>query len=193
MPGGLDVLRLATRDLHAAVERTPTMMQIMAAPISMATYIDYLQAIALAIAPLCRSVSVEPPESAKHFAPAHESTALLHEDLRSLGATIFDASTPPPLCSEADFWGRLYVVRGSEAGLSMLEAKLDRDPGAATLPRRFLSNTRRGRPTWPALCRTLDSLDATRARLAAAAAIRDFDFALGEILAMEARKTSMEH
>ena len=193
MPGGLEVLRSATRDLHAAVERTPTMTRIMAAPISMASYIDYLQAVALAIAPLCRSVSIEPPESAKPFAPTDDSTALLHEDLRGLGATILDAAAAPPLRSEAEFWGRLYVVRGSEAGLSMLEAKLDRDPAAASLPRRFLSNTRLGRPTWPALCRTLDGLDAARVTLAAAAAVRDFNFALQEILAMEARKNGVAH
>lgn len=179
MPSGLEALRAATRGLHEAVERTPTMAAMMGARVERTAYIAYLRAIDAAIAPLALQAASR-PEAA--FAPPAATWALLGDDLRQLGASRPVPQAPPPVDGDAGAWGRLYVVRGAEAGLAMLEAMLARDPASAAWPRRFLADARRRRADWPALCRALDGLDPPRIAIAASTAAGDFAFALDAIL-----------
>lgn len=179
---GLEVLRDATRGLHEAVERTPTMAAMMGPGVDRHAYVAYLRAIAAAIAPLARHLA--PPPGAVAAPPA-ATWALLEDDLRRLDATRPPPRTPPPLEGEAGAWGRLYVVRGAEAGLAMLAAMLERHPAAAAWPRRFLADARARRGDWPGLLRALERLDPALLEAAATGARRDFAFALEAIRSLE--------
>ncbi|SDE01988.1 hypothetical protein [Aquimonas voraii] len=181
MPAGLEALRAATRGLHAAVESTAVMQGMLCSPLSATTYGQYLVALAASIAPLAARLQ---QTEARPALASTEAWACLAQDLGAL-AVAWPAvvETPPEPAHPDAIWGRIYVVRGAEAGLSIVARQLDRLGGAANLPRRFLDAVLAQRCDWPRICRVLDQLEGPAQRAAVELAVADFRFALAALSA----------
>lgn len=181
MSAGLEALRTATRGLHAAVEGTAVMQRLLGAPLSAASYGQYLVALAAGIAPLAARLQRTPRLPALASVDAWDR---LRQDLRALSVAWPLAAPTPPVPVHPDaIWGRIYVVRGAEAGLSIVARQLDRHAARLDLPRAFLDAALARRSDWPRICRVLDRLEGPSQSAAVELAVADFRFTLAALSA----------
>jgi heme oxygenase len=120
----LDHLRERTRPQH---ESTESLMPITTPGLTRAEYAVYLRGLHAALAPWERFAAAHPPPHLAQIVAERRRSALLEQDLRTLGAEI-PAVAPFPLAaipglnapaaadSTAAFLGAMYVVEGSSLG-----------------------------------------------------------------------------
>lgn len=181
----LEQLRNQTRALHDTLESTPTLRAAMARLGDPKAHGDYLEAMAIGVWPLVRALLACPGSTDASLRPDASAWKRLEADLAALGRpTHASARTPPP--TDADgAWGRLYVVRGAEAGVMVMARHLAKAGASPALPSDFASALTPRRAEWPAVCTALGTLPAMAARRAADVACDDFRFALAAITAWE--------
>ena len=151
---------------------------------------DYLQALAMGVWPLVRALLETPGSTDPTLLPDVSAWDALATDLAALGRPLpAPWRTGPADTDPEGAWGRLYVVRGAEAGVMVLARQIANSPAGQALPSRFASRLASRRGEWPALCSALGRLGDRAARRAAAVAHDDFRFALQTITAWEQDRT----
>lgn len=190
MNAALEALRHETRALHEAVEQTATMRATTAHPGDAEAYARYLMALAVSVRPLAEALHGAPPAGAEAFLPDLNAWACLDADLRALGHDVPRGRSAAVPRADVAGWGRLYVVRGAEAGVAVLARQQRTAAGGARLPARFAAALTARRSEWPALCAALGGLSPPAIQRAAIAARDDFGAVLAAILDWEA---SMPH
>lgn len=188
MNAALEALRRETRVLHEALEHTATMRAATLQPEDVTAYGDYLTALAIGVRPLVATLHAAPTEGLRRFLPDADAWACLDADLVALGRDLppVGPSPPPALSDEEAAWGRLYVVRGAEAGVAMLARQRTKRFTGPLGPTRFSDGLAKRRGEWPHLCDAIGLLTAENATRAAAAARDDFHFVLATLQAWEA-------
>lgn len=182
----LDQLRSETRALHDALESTPTLRAAMERPTDPKAHGDYLEAMAISVWPLVQALLDSPGTTDASLLPDPSAWESLAADLAALGRPWpRQAPNPPPRADADGAWGRLYVVRGAEAGVMVMARHIAKAGASLSLPSSFASRFAIRRSEWPALCAALGGLSELGAQRAADVARDDFRFALASITAWE--------
>lgn len=188
MSAVLEQLRSETRALHEAVESTATMRAVTARPEDASAHGDYLTALAVAVRPLVNALLEHPGATAPRFLPDPDAWRRLDDDLVMLRRPrLASLVHSPPRTDDEGAWGRLYVVRGAEAGVTMLARRRAHADTGHVLPTTFASGIASRRADWPALCAALGELGPRAARRAAEVALADFQYVLASITRWEQR------
>lgn len=189
MSAALERLRNETRALHEAVESTATMRAATGRLGDATAHGDYLAALAVAVRPLIHALLDHPGNATPDLLPDRDTWRRLDEDLAALGRPP-SASSPLPVrvADDDGAWGRLYVVRGAEAGITLLARQIAKLDAARTLPTTFLSDVAKRRGDWPTLCAALGRLGPDEAQRAADVARGDFDYVLAAISSWESER-----
>lgn len=186
MSSVLEHLRHETRALHDAVESTTTMRAATERVGDAIAHGDYLAALALGVWPLVRALLDSPGRTDPSLLPDPGAWARLGADLSALGRALPEwGGCPVPTADSEGAWGRLYVVRGAEAGVTVLARQLAKSEKGRALPSTFASHLASRRGEWPALCAALGGLPPSAAQRAADVARGDFQFVLASITAWE--------
>lgn len=182
----LERLREATRVLHDTLESTPTLRAATERPGHPDAHGDYLEAMAVGVWPVVRALLDAPGGADLALLPDPAAWESLKVDLGALGRSLPrpDRTVPPPTRDDGA-WGRLYVVRGAEAGVMVMARQLAKADAARTRPSTFASRLAARRAEWPVLCTALGGLSDVAARRAAEVAREDFQFVLSSITAWE--------
>jgi heme oxygenase len=176
------VLRAATQQAHARLHHLPAFAALAAGRLDRAGYSDLLARLLGFHEPMEAAMEAWLGDAAYGLdVRALRRTALLRQDLRTLGTAAVDAlprAPAPALSCPAAAMGALYVTEGATLGGRLLARGLDRLLGPGPAGRRFLlAGTQPGRPAWRDVRAALDRCAAAPGALAAMTEAADAAFA----------------